>query len=98
MPPKELVPIRVCARTTDGTIVEVDGVTDIAEITEWCEQYEFVRVTRCRYCKYYKIEQLKSDYTPDKRYKPSVCTKGEFAVRRDPDWYCADGKRREETE
>lgn len=96
MPPKDCVPIKVRAKLTDGTFVDVAGVTDIAEIAEWCEQYEFVRVTRCRYCKYYEIEQLKSDYTPDKRYKPSVCTKGKFAVRRDPDWYCADGKRRAE--
>ena len=96
MPPKDCVPIKVRAKLTDGTFVDSAGVTDIAEIAEWCEQYEFVRVTRCRNCKYYEIEQLKSDYTPDKRYKPSVCTKGEFAVRRDPDWYCADGGRREE--
>ena len=53
-----------------------------------------VQVVRCKDCKHYVIKQLKSDYTEDKRYKPSVCIKGEFAKHRKPDWYCADGERK----
>ena len=59
----------------------------------YCDNHGLL--TRCKDCKYYAIAQLKKDYTSDKRYKPSVCTKGEFAVRRDPDWYCADGEPKE---
>ena len=55
-----------------------------------------VTVVRCKDCKHYVIKQLKSDYTEDKRYKPSVCIKGEFAKHRKPDWYCADGERKQE--
>lgn len=53
---------------------------------------------RCKDCKYYEIWQLKADYTDDKRYKPSVCTIGEYSVHRSPDWYCADAERREDAE
>jgi hypothetical protein len=50
-------------------------------------------IVRCGECKYYVIAQLKSDYTEDKRYNPSVCVKGEFAVPHKSDWFCADGER-----
>lgn len=50
-------------------------------------------VVRCRECKWYSIYEAKKDGTPDKRYGPSVCLKGRFAKRRDPDWFCADGER-----
>lgn len=53
-------------------------------------------VIRCKDCKYYEIWQLKSDYTDDKRYKPSVCTIGRYAVHRKPDWFCADAERRDD--
>ena len=96
MPPKDYIPPVLCIQLSDGSFEEIQNIATVGEIETWAELHEFVKVTRCRYCKYYKTEQLKSDYTPDKRYKPSVCTKGKFAVHRDPDWYCADGKRREE--
>ena len=49
---------------------------------------------RCKDCKYYEVWQLKSDYTDDKRFKPSVCVRGRYALHRPEDWYCADAERR----
>jgi hypothetical protein len=49
-------------------------------------------IVRCRECKWYSIYEAKKDGSPDKRYSPSVCLRGEYAKRRDPDWYCADGE------
>ena len=76
-----------------------------------CDPYEFVEiafhavddaptidavpVVRCGECKWYGIYYAKKDGTPDKRYRPSVCLRGKYAKRRDPDWFCADGERRE---
>ena len=51
-------------------------------------------IIRCKDCKHYEIWQLKSDYTDDKRYKPSVCVVGRYAVHRPEDWFCGDAKRR----
>lgn len=48
----------------------------------------------CKDCKHYAIWQLKSDYTDDLRYKPSVCVIGAYSVHRKPDWFCADAERR----
>ena len=50
-------------------------------------------VVRCGECKWYGIYYAKKDGTPDNRYRPSVCLRGKYAKRRDPDWYCADGER-----
>ena len=52
-------------------------------------------IIRCKDCVHYEIWQLKSDYTDDKRYKPSVCVVGRYAVHRSEDWYCADAERSE---
>ena len=52
-------------------------------------------LVRCRDCKYYAINRLTKAYEPDKRFNPSVCIIGEFARPRKPDWYCADGERRD---
>ena len=68
-----------------------EGKVDIVRIAET----DFVRVTRCKDCKFYMIYEMKSDYTVDKRYKPSVCCLNSYAERREPDWYCADGERKE---
>lgn len=52
---------------------------------------------RCKDCKYYEIWEMKKDgYTDDKRYKPSVCTIGAYAIHRDEGWFCADAERKEE--
>ena len=53
-------------------------------------------IIRCKDCKYYEIWQLKTDYTDDKRCKPSVCVLGRYAVHRSEDWFCADAERRTE--
>jgi len=50
-------------------------------------------IVRCGECKWYGIYEAKKDGTPDKRYSPSVCLRGIYAKRRDPDWFCADGER-----
>lgn len=57
-----------------------------------------VPVVRCGDCKYYVINRLTKAYEPDKRFNPSVCIIGEFARPRKPDWYCADGERRDAEE
>lgn len=66
---------------------------------EWLEQIpaaDVVEVVRCKDCRYYNIYQLKRDYTDDRRYSPSVCIIGKYAVRRNPEWFCADGERRQD--
>lgn len=52
-------------------------------------------VVLCRDCKWYQIDELKKDGTADRRYKPSVCVLAE--QRRDPNHFCADGVKREES-
>lgn len=51
-------------------------------------------LVRCRDCKWYEIYQLKKDGTDDRRYKPTYCTF--LRLHLPEDWYCADGKRRED--
>lgn len=55
-----------------------------------------VQVVRCRECKHYAIDYLTKAYEPDRRYKPSVCIRNRYGVRRKPDWFCADGERRDD--
>ena len=52
-------------------------------------------VVLCKDCKWYEINELKKDGTEDRRYKPSVCVLAE--QRRDPNHFCADGEKREES-
>ena len=68
-----------------------EGKVDTVRIAET----DFIRVVRCKDCNYYAIYELKHDGTDDMRYKPSVCIKGKYAIHRKPDWYCADGERKE---
>ena len=42
-----------------------------------------------------EIAQLKSDYTDDRRYKSSVCVKGQYAIKRKENWFCADAEGKE---
>lgn len=49
-------------------------------------------LVRCKDCKWYGIYEAKKDGTPDERHNPSVCLKETYAKRRDPNWFCADGK------
>jgi len=52
-------------------------------------------VVLCKDCKWYQIDELKKDGTEDRRYKPSVCVLAE--QRRDPNHFCADGEKKEES-
>ena len=61
--------------------------------------FDFLRATeliRCKDCNYYVIAWLKKDGTENKRYKPSTCIFGKYEKPRNPDYYCADAKRRGE--
>lgn len=67
-------------------IVEIkDGLPHLQRMTE---------LVRCKDCKWYEIYQLKKDGTDDRRYKPSYCVN--LAFHASPDWFCADGERRED--
>lgn len=54
-------------------------------------------LVRCKDCKFYEVAELNYDGTPDKRCKPSICANGwyEYAVERDPNWFCADAEPKE---
>ena len=71
------------------------SLADRCEINEMLNTLHGIVIVHCKDCKYYAINHLTKDYEPDKRYNPSVCIIGEFARRRKPDWFCADGERRE---
>ena len=68
-------------------------VVDVGDILD-APTIDAVPVVRCRDCKWYEIYQLKKDGTDDRRYRPSYCTSLAYHTR--PDWYCADGERRED--
>lgn len=68
---------------TARAIVEAIPAADVRE------------VVYCKDCKWYEINELKKDGTEDRRYKPSVCMLAE--QRREPNHFCADGEKREET-
>ena len=53
-------------------------------------------IIRCKDCKYFEIVQLTKSGEDDKRYKPSVCVNGKYAVRRNENWFCADAERRDD--
>lgn len=47
---------------------------------------------RCKYCFWYRIAELKTDGTTDKRYKPTWC--GFWENHMNPDDYCSMGNRK----
>lgn len=57
-------------------------------------EVDAVPVVRCRDCIWYEIAQLKKDGTEDRRYKPSYCSFWDKYF--EPDWFCAEGERRED--
>jgi hypothetical protein len=60
-----------------------------------CAHAEKVQeLVRCKDCRWYEIYQLKQDGTDDRRYSPSYCTL--FRHNFKPDWFCADGEKRDE--
>ena len=70
--------------------------TGVKAMLEALPAVDAAPVVRCRDCKHYAIYQMKDEYTADRRYKSSVCIRGMYAVPRRPDWYCADGERRDD--
>ena len=79
--------LTACIRRNTTTVIGANPV--------WVIPDDYVKEERCRDCKYYAINRLTKAYEPDKRFNPSVCIIGEFARLRKPDWFCADGERRE---
>lgn len=76
--------------------VQTDDLEEINQIINDAPTIDAVPVVRCRECRYYEIVQLRKDGEDDRRYKPSVCVRGKYAEYRKPEWYCADGKRKED--
>ena len=74
------------------------------ETSTWCDELVALRalpsaqqeIIRCKNCKYYEIAWLKKDGTDNKRYKPSICVRGQYGITRKPDWFCANAERRED--
>ena len=60
------------------------------EIIDRQQTVDAVPVVRCRDCMWYGIEELKSDGTPDMRYKPTFCFLHRTGI--DADGYCSFGK------
>lgn len=84
MPPKEMA--KVTLKLSDGTkIVRVDSLTTVQDFLE--EHQEFVKVVRCRDCKHY----FKNDRGNVVTYECEL-----LHERMRDDFYCADGKRRED--
>lgn len=73
------------------------GIERAESEIECAPTVDAVPVIRCKDCKYYEIVELNADGTPDKRFKPSICANGwyEYAVERDPNWFCADAEPKE---
>ena len=92
MPPKDFVPPKIYAKMSDGAVIELDNDKPISEITELFEKYELVRVVRCKYCKWWDAEYQQCKLMEEQR------TMGwdVFDKRTKPDWYCADGERKNE--
>lgn len=78
-----------CADATRRVIIDLQGI--IADLRAQLQKRG--EIVRCGECKWYGIYYAKKDGSPDKRYRPSVCLRGKYAKRRDPDWFCADGER-----
>ena len=58
------------------------------------EALEQPEIVHCKDCIWYVIFELKKDGTDDHRYKPSFCEL--YERLREPDWFCADGKKGEQ--
>jgi hypothetical protein len=70
-------------------------IMDVLDAVEDAPAADVRPVVFCKDCKWYQIDELKKDGTADRRYKPSVCVLAE--QRRDPNHFCADGVKREES-
>ena len=82
----------------DALMVAIDdvGILDGDDIKVVFDNLQSAQqeIIRCKDCKWYEIYQLKKDGTDDRRYRPSYCVNLVFHSQ--PDWYCADGERRED--
>ncbi len=76
-------------------MVRCMGLNDAMDVVKEEPAADARPVVLCRDCKWYQIDELKKDGTADRRYKPSVCVLAE--QRRDPNHFCADGVKREES-
>ena len=92
MLPKDFVPPKIYAKMSDGTVIELDNNKPISEITELFEKYELVRVVRCKYCKWWDAEYHECTLMFEQRRLGW----DDFDRRTKPDWYCADGERKNE--
>lgn len=81
------------------TDVDFDRTDHVTFHTKHGKEVEFTKVIRCKDCKFYEVAELNYDGTPDKRCKPSICANGwyEYAVERDPNWFCADAEPKDST-
>ena len=60
------------------------------------EAHQKGSLIRCKDCRYYEVYERKYDGSADKRFKPSICTRAyEYAVAKDPNWFCADAEPKE---
>lgn len=78
-------------------MVLAECLVDGEPLGELIDSGDLVHVCRCKDCKFYEVAELNNDGTPDKRCKPSICANGwyEYAVERDPNWFCADAEPKE---
>lgn len=75
------------------TRIDYVQVVDVGDIIE-APTIDAVPVVRCKDCIWYEIYQLKKDGTDDLRCKRSYCALWGNYLK--PDYFCADGERREE--
>ena len=83
----------------DGVKEYIFPVYDV-DADEFKEYIGFIRtkpeLIRCKDCRYYEVYERKYDGSADKRFKPSICTRAyEYAVAKDPNWFCADAEPKE---
>jgi predicted nucleic-acid-binding Zn-ribbon protein len=69
---------------------------DVVDLIDAQPTVDAVPVIRCKDCRYYEVYERKYDGSADKRFKPSICTRAyEYAVAKDPNWFCADAEPKE---
>lgn len=83
MPTKSGIIGTVKIKMKDGTFVDLPDPISLEEITTFAEQYEYVKVVRCKDCKHAQKDTL---------FHTIYCNGKECT----PDWFCADGERRED--
>lgn len=77
------------AKITDANMEHTKSVTFQ---TEGGKCVEFVKVVRCKDCKYYQTDDVKC---PCNIGLENPVPDAEYTWVPEPDWFCADGERRE---